>query len=291
MRILITGAAGFIGHPLVEHLTQSHEVFGLSRRPSAPARSIQMDLSEGLDVAALPPRIDAVMHLAQSEHFREFPERADHIYAVNVESTFRLLEYARRAGASRFILASSGGIYGYAKEAVVESAEPHPPDFYLRSKQLAEILLFAYERYFTPIAVRPFFAYGVGQRPIMFIPRLVKNVLAGNPITLNPPDGLLVNPIHVDDAVKAFSAALTADFSGAINVAGPEVLSLGQIVRIIGGYLGREPVTERVAEAPGNVVGDVTLMSRVLGPPAVPFSEGIVDLCRRAAEEMAAGGR
>jgi nucleoside-diphosphate-sugar epimerase len=291
MRILITGAAGFIGRPLVQQLVREHEVFGLSRKPSAPARSIQMDLSVGVDLRALPQRIDAVVHLAQSEYFREFPERADHIYAVNVESVFRLLEYARQAGASRFVLASSGGIYGYAKEAVIESAEPHPPDFYLRSKQLAEVLLFAYDRFFTTIAVRPFFVYGVGQRPTMFIPRLVRNVLLGRPITLSPPDGLLVNPIHVDDAVKAFSTSLTADFAGPINVAGPDVVSLGQIVRMIGGYLDREPVTERVADAPGNVVGDVTLMSRILGPPTVRFNQGVVDLCREAAAEPATEGR
>jgi UDP-glucose 4-epimerase len=105
MRILVTGAAGFIGRRLVQNLTRQHEVFGLSRRPSSPAQSIQMDLSVGVDTAALPQRIDVVVHLAQSEYFREFPERADHIFAVNVESTFRLLEYARRAGASRFVLA------------------------------------------------------------------------------------------------------------------------------------------------------------------------------------------
>ena len=291
MRILISGAAGFIGRRLVQRLVPEHEVFGLSRRPSAPAQSIQMDLGVGLDVEALPQHVDVVLHLAQSEHFREFPERADHIYRVNVEATFRLLEYARRAGASRFVLASSGGIYGYAKEAVVESAEPRPPDFYLRSKQLAEILLFAYARYFTPIAVRPFFVYGVGQRSTMFIPRLVRNVLVGSAITLSAPDGLLVNPIHVDDAVAAFSAALTADFSGPINVAGPDVLSLGAIVRMIGQYLDREPVTERAADAPGNVVGDVTLMSAILGPPTVPFAKGVVDLCRQAAAELATEGR
>jgi nucleoside-diphosphate-sugar epimerase len=291
MRILISGAAGFIGHRLVLRLSPEHDVFGLSRRPSAPAHSIQMDLSAGLDLEALPRQIDVVVHLAQSEHFREFPERADHIYAVNVESTFRLLEYARRAGASRFVLASSGGIYGYAEEALTESAEPRPPDFYLRSKQLAEILLFAYERDLTAIAVRPFFVYGVGQRPTMFIPRLVRNVLLGRPITLSPPDGLLVNPIHVDDAVRAFAASLTADFSGPINIAGPDVFSLGEIARLIGRYLDREPVTERAAAAPGNVVGDITLMSRMLGAPRVTFSDGVVELCREAAAEPAAGGR
>jgi UDP-glucose 4-epimerase len=291
MRVLVTGASGFVGRRVVARLAREHEVFGLSRKPSPASHSIQMDLSLALEVAALPERIDAVVHLAQSEHYRDFPERADHIYAVNVESTFRLLDYARRAGATRFILASSGGVYGYAKDALTEAAPLRPPDFYLRSKLLAEILLSGYDQFFAGIAVRPFFIYGEGQRPTMFIPRLVRNVLLGRPITLSPPDGLLVNPIHVSDAAGALVSALTADLSGPVNIAGPDVLSLGEVVRTIGRHLDREPLTERAADAPGNVVGDVTLMSRVLGPPTVAFSEGVLEVCREAAAELATEGR
>jgi UDP-glucose 4-epimerase len=284
MRVLVTGAGGFIGRHLVAHLEGEHEVLGLVRKSSSRPGSIQVDLSRRLDESRLPDRIDAVVHLAQSEHYRQFPERAADIYAVNVDSTFALLEYARKAGATRFVLASSGGVYGYSREPLTEDAALDPPDFYLASKQLCEVLLFAYRRFLTVIAVRPFFVYGAGQRPAMFIPRLVHNILAGKAITLSPPDGLRVNPIHVTDAVRAFAATLTADFAGAVNLAGPDVLTLGEIVRIIGKQLDRTPVIERVAEAPGDVLADIGLMSRVLGPPSVPFERGIVEVCREAAE-------
>jgi len=290
MRILITGAAGFIGRSLVQRLGQAHEVFGIVRSRSSEAGAIRMDLSMGVDVSALPERIDSVVHLAQSEHYREFPDRAKDIYAVNVESTFHLLEYARTAQATRFILASSGGIYGYRPEALTESTQPNPPDFYLASKQVAETLLFAYKRFFTVIAVRPFFVYGEGQRPAMFIPRLVRNVILGNPITLSSPDGLLVNPVHVSDAVNAFAATLTADYSGPINLAGPDVISLGEIVRMIGVELGRTPVIERVTDAPGNVIADLGLMSRILGPPRARFYNGVAEVCREVAARLASEG-
>jgi UDP-glucose 4-epimerase len=287
MRIVITGASGFVGRRLVDLLGSEHEVYGLSRTETSRRRSIQIDLSADFDLGLLPDKVDAVVHLAQSELYRDFPERAGHIYSVNVASTFRLLDYARRGGARRFVLASSGGVYGYANGAVTESSAMRPPDFYLRTKQLAEILLSGYESFFVTVALRPFFVYGLGQRPTMFIPRLVRNVLHGNPITVSPPDGLLVNPIHVTDAVRAFAHALTVDFSGAVNVAGPDVLSLGEIVRMIARQLNREPVIEKVAESPGNVVGDVSLMSRVLGAPSVRFADGIVEVCSEAMAELA----
>jgi len=291
MRVLVTGAGGFIGRRLVARLAREHEVFELVRRPTGGANLIEMDLSRGVDGRALPSPVDAVVHLAQSEHYRDFPDRAADIYTVNVESTFRLLEYARAAGAKRFVLASSGGIYGYGREPLRESDVPSPPDFYLASKQLAEILLFAYDRFFSVIAVRPFFVYGEGQRATMFVPRLARNVLLGNPITLSPPDGLQVNPTHVSDAVDAFAAALGTDYSGPINVAGPDVLSLGEIVRIMAGQLGRNPVLQPVTDAPGDVVADLSLMVRVLGAPKVHFAEGVAEVCREVAAQPAIEGR
>ncbi len=290
MKILVSGATGFIGRRLVELLAPDHEVIGLSRSPGASPRSIAMDLSVGIDASRLPPRVDAVVHLAQSEHYREFPERAGHIYAVNVDSTFRLLEYARHAQARRFVLASSGGIYGYASEPLVESRAPQPPDFYLRTKHMAEVLLFSYAAYFAAIAVRPFFVYGAGQRTTMFIPRLARNVLAGRPITLSPPDGLDVNPIHVTDAARGFREALTADFAGPVNLAGRDVLTLGEVARLMGRQLDREPVLEHVASDQGNVVGDLALMTRVLGLPRIRFEDGVVEVCQEASAELARKG-
>jgi hypothetical protein len=60
---------------------------------------------------------------------------------------------------------------------------------------------------------------------------------------------------------------------------------------MIGRHLDREPVIQHVADAPGNVVGDLTLMSRILGPPTERFSHGVVEVCREAAAELAIEGR
>ena len=84
---------------------------------------------------------------------------------------------------------------------------------------------------------------------------------------------------------------MTADYSGPINVAGPDVLSLGEIVRMIGTQLGQMAVTKAVPDAPGNVIADLELMALVLGPPRVRFIDGVAEVCREAAAQLTIEGR
>ena len=128
-RILVTGASGFVGTRLVRLLARQHEVWALVRRPwQAPEGRVHVltqDLAADSWTADLPPRIDAVIHLAQSPHFREFPDRAADIYGVAAGTAMRLLDWASRAGATHFIVGSTGGLYGSSDKAVQES-DPLP---------------------------------------------------------------------------------------------------------------------------------------------------------------------
>jgi UDP-glucose 4-epimerase len=284
-RVLLTGAAGFIGGRLLRHLATAHEVFGLDRTPppdNLPAQGhwLDVDLVKPLDGAGLPAKLDAVVHLAQSRAYRDFPEGAADVFGVNVHGTFRLLEYARAAGAQRFIFTSSGGVYGTSYEKFVESDPVSPLNFYLSSKYAAELLLANYQRFFRTVVVRPFFVYGVGQNEGMLVPRLVRSVASGAPIVLQGPDGIRINPLHVSDAVAALSKALEIDGNHLVNIAGPEVLTMRQIGEIIGGHLGRRPVFEqRAADQPSHLVGDIGKMSELLVPPGVKFADGVKELC------------
>ena len=94
------------------------------------------------------------------------------------------------------------------------------------------------------IILRLFFVYGKMQRPIMLIPRLVANVKNSTSINLKGNNGILLNPIHVSDAVTSFLAALALKGSYKINVAGPEVVSLKQICEMIGEKAGVKPIFE-----------------------------------------------
>ena len=99
--ILITGYNGLIGDALVEQLQDKtlFQLYGISRSVNTKVSTFVLDLSTNWSDDILPKKIDLVIHLAQSEKFRDFPESANEVFHVNTLSTLKLLEYARKAGA------------------------------------------------------------------------------------------------------------------------------------------------------------------------------------------------
>lgn len=279
MRILVTGGTGFIGRNLLPTLAEGHEVFALTRGGPAEAGDvewIEQDLAKPLDSSALPRKIDAVVHLAQSKRYREFPEGAEDMFSINVESTFRLLEYARQAGASHFLFASTGGVYGSGEEALSEGDKLNPLNFYLSSKCSAEALVAGYRNSLVTVVFRFFFVYGPGQER-MLMPTLIDKTQAGEEIEIEGDPGLRINPIHVGDAVEAFPPALQLQRSDLFNVAGEETVAIGDLVREIGKAVGKEPrVRHTVDEPPGDLIGANQRMKDVLGvTPRISLAEGI----------------
>jgi UDP-glucose 4-epimerase len=279
MKIVVTGGTGFIGRHLLAELRERHEIVALTR--SEPPEELvdgvdwrEQDLREPL--RGLPDRIDGVVHLAQSLRYKEFPEGAADVYAVNVDSTFRLLEWARAASAGTFVLASTGGLYAYADAPVHEDDVVHPAGFYFRAKYAAELLVGAYADQLRPVVLRPFFVYGAGQRR-MLIARLAEQIAAGAEIVIDGDPGLRCNPLHVDDMVRVFEPALAGPLSGVVNVAGPEVVSMSELVAGLGRALGIEPVVRhRPGAAPGDLVAATQRMREGLGVTArVGMAEGL----------------
>jgi len=282
-RCFITGATGLIGKQVLSNLKETWEVFGLVRKPeengSGHLRAISCDLAKDWSTDAFPDRVEAVIHLAQSQHYREFPAQSDDIFRVNVSSTHRLLDYAHRAHAETFVLASSGGIYGYGDEPFQEESPISGRGdlgFYLGTKLCSEILADAYTSFMNVIILRFFFVYGPGQRNDRLVPRLITAVKEESPIVLYGEDGMKMNPIYVMDAANAVCRALELRGSHKINVAGFEVKTLKEIGRQIGAVLGREPIFDiQRQNQPHHLVGATQKMCRLLGQPQVRFEKGI----------------
>jgi UDP-glucose 4-epimerase len=227
----------------------------------------------------LPATADAVIYLAQSERFRDFPDGATDMFAVNTAGAAQMLEYARRSGCRTFVYASTGGVYAPRSAAVDEEAPLAPTSslgFYAATKLAAEQLAQQYSALFDVVVLRFFFVYGRGQQSHMLVPRLIASVREGRSIQLAGNDGIRINPTHVDDAVCAVTAALDKRTRGTVNVAGPEVVSLRALAGIIGEAVGREPVfAVKPDQAPRDLVADTTRMASQLVAPAIAPRDGI----------------
>ena len=280
--LLLTGASGFVGSRAVETLAATFDVVATVRGDGArPDRKVpgvewlELDLSAPMRRWSLPEKVDAILHLAVSRRHREFPSSAREQFTVNVASTAELLDYALSAGASRFVLASTGSVYGASQQPGAESHAVFPADYYSATKAAAEKLLAPYDQHFGSCALRLYFPYGPGQKGRL-LPSLVDRVAAGQPIQLQGDDGMVIAPTFVDDVVDVLGQALREDWTGPVNVAGAEALSLRDIGLRIAAVIGREARFERVDGAAPHLVPDLgRLAERVDLTRFVPFDEGI----------------
>src|SRR5688500_16952938 len=145
MKVLVTGATGFVGHHLARALAaEGHSVRALVR-PKKLARRLTgagIDVVEGQltsadDVSNAAKGCDAIYHLAAS--FRHVAHSDDDCWRVNVGGTLNVLAAARANGCSRIVHCSTGGVHGHIEEPPAdETYRFHPGDVYQRTKLEAE---------------------------------------------------------------------------------------------------------------------------------------------------------
>ncbi len=289
-KILITGAGGFVGKRLTAKLAElGHDIFALiKKKPYGDDKSffkhysiktISYDL-KNFKVNRLPSEIDTIFTLAQHSDFRDFPSEAVSTFQVNTSANLSILKWAVEKKVKRFIHASSGGIYGGKKEKVLVETDSLNVDrqlgFYLSSKLCSEILFQNFFDFFeSSIILRPFFIYGPGQKSDMFIARLIRSIEESRGIELKGRNGLKVNPIFVDDAVDAFASSLDLIGNHTINLAGPDILSLKEIVELLGRLLGKKPLYNYEEGEPTNYVADIRRFKSLLIGELTSFEDGI----------------
>lgn len=291
---LVTGAGGLLGAAVVRQLATSDDVVAVYRPGSmgssassgdtvvAPGSSdisrIELDLST-LDSAPRIPACETVVHLAQSPHYRSFPDAAMDVFDVNVRSTQQLLNQAVRNGAKRFVFASTGSVYAPNHVAMTESApiaDMWSQGHYAASKRASELMCSAYSKHLTVVILRFFFIYGPGQKSSMLVPRLMENVQNAKPLTLQGENGFCLNPVYVDDAARAVATACKMTSSDVINVAGPDVVTFRELGELVGSAVGVPAQFAHDAQVkPAHCIASISHMEALLGRPEVPLSDGL----------------
>jgi nucleoside-diphosphate-sugar epimerase len=282
-KIFITGANGFVGRNLIQAINGKFEIIAYDI--IIPGKKF----SEGIEW--LPPNdlndnlleerlreCDTIVHLAQSPYYREFPEKAKDIFDTNVHFVLQLFDAARTVGLKNIILFSSGGIYGNSNNSFHELEQPNPIDFYLATKAMSEFIAKKYREFMAVHILRPFFIYGPGQKNKL-IPILIERIKEGKEVFINGlSDGGRINPVFIDDVVSAVTELLEmSDVSSTVNLAGPDILSVRQIIDIISQALGRKPIVVRKPEEEELfMIGDIARVKNQLpSVKLVSFYDGI----------------
>jgi UDP-glucuronate 4-epimerase len=275
MRVLVTGAAGFIGSHVVEALAKrGHSVHGLDaftdaydvarKRANRDEIADQLvgftecDLAcDSLDTAV--GQADVIVHLAAIPGVRgSWGSAFDGYVRTNIVGTQRLLEAATNVGVRSVVFGSSSSVYGETGSAVVDESWPqHPISPYGVTKSAAEALCGAYasSHQLSAITLRFFPVYGPRQRPDMAIARALDAVRGGPPFRLHG-DGTQRRAFtFVGDVVRAVVAACEADLTRgmlALNISSGTDNSVREMLATVEAVMGTPVPVVVGAQQPGD---------------------------------------
>jgi len=274
MNTLVTGAAGFIGSHLCEHLLAAGDtVRAVDTFTDYYARAVkernllastghprftfaEVDLaSDALD--ELLDGVEVVFHLAGQPGVRpSWGREFDHYTRHNIQATQRLLEAVRGLPLRKFVYASSSSIYGDAETLPTsEWTVPRPISPYGVTKLAAEHLCELYRTGFhIPTAsLRLFTVYGPRQRPDMAFHRLLRAALTGRGFELYGDGTQTRDFTFVEDVVVAMRRAAISGWCGVANIGGGARISMNDVLAIVERVTGG-PVH---VQATGTKRGDV----------------------------------
>ncbi|MBX9268147.1 NAD-dependent 4,6-dehydratase LegB [Chromobacterium violaceum] len=260
-KVLVTGADGFIGSHLVEHLVRqgadvrafvyynSFNSWGwLDQSPEDIRRSLDVfagDIRDPHGVRTAMQGCDVVLHLAALIAIPYSYHSPDTYIDTNVKGTLNVVQAARELGVERVVHTSTSEVYGTARFVPITEAHPlQGQSPYSASKigadQIAQSFFLSFE---TPVTtIRPFNTYGPRQSARAVIPTIITQIASGM-------DEIKLGAIHptrdfnfVQDTVRGFCAVAECDaaLGKVINVGSNYEISIGDTARLIAELMGRD---------------------------------------------------
>lgn len=305
-RILVTGAAGFIGAALCRKLLdKGYLVDGIDNLNDYYDVSLKQDRLKTLrkdprftfkrgdlaDPTALKDKgYTTVVHLAAQAGVRYSLENPDAYLQSNLVGFHNVIEFARKSGIPRLVYASSSSVYGNQPGVLVEPHVQPPQSLYAATKRSNELVASTYSHLhgLNTIGLRFFTVYGPWGRPDMAPMLFSKAMLAGEPIKLFNSGSLFRDFTYIDDIVEGIQRVIEKPVvekqDRVFNIGRGEKMALGDFVRILSEELGVQPIIELAEMQPGDVYSthaDTTALQCHVGyAPKVSLQEGIREFVR-----------
>lgn len=253
-KILVTGAAGFVGFHLSHYLRyRGYEVLMLDiddRLDRVDYYNEQLTLDEEgklqlhradltRDIRDIPNDLDAIIHLAASPHVDYSYYYPAHVQHNNVLSTTRLMDLAAKRNIP-FILGSSVEVYGGAKSQPYQESDPYyPMSPYASSKVSCEVLLHTYIRCFglKGKIFRLTNLYGPWQAPDRIIPRNICRICDQEPLDIQ--SNVVRDFLYIDDAIRAITTIMERGQDGHVyNISTGRGTSMSEVGSVLSALAG-----------------------------------------------------
>jgi UDP-glucuronate 4-epimerase len=306
MSILVTGAAGFLGSHLSERLVrEGHRVVGLDSfddfydraikeenltvlRAASTFSLVEGDIRDSAALDGVASDVTLVVHLAARAGVRPSIEDPQLYSSVNVDGTWKLLEWTQQRGIPHFVFASSSSVYGncdiapFREDIVVD----RPISPYAATKLAGELACHTYHHLhdLSVMALRFFTIYGPRQRPDLAIHKFARLLRDGHSIPMFGDGSTERDYTYVDDILQGVLASIALlrrsdPLFEIVNLGESRTVSLREMIHVLGEEMGVEPVIDQQEMQPGDVertYADVSKARELLGyEPSVEFRDGV----------------
>ncbi len=291
-RILVTGAAGFIGFHLSRALKkEGHFVFGMDNfnnyyNPQLKHDRANILATDGITVATQDIgdkeiiahyirqyQISHVVHLAAQAGVRYSITHPEAYIKTNIEGFLHILEACRQAPGIRLVYASSSSVYGCNEKIPfsIHDATDKPANMYAVSKKTKELMATSYYHLYglASVGLRFFTVYGPWGRPDMAYFSFTKDICEGIPINLYNGGAMQRDFTYIDDVVVAICKSLdVASGCHLFNIGNNHPESVETLVALIERYTGRKAIKNMLPKPVGEIettYADITESQNILG--------------------------
>jgi dTDP-glucose 4,6-dehydratase len=292
MRLLVTGAAGFIGSTYVRLVQDEHEVVVLDKLTYAGRRENLPEGTKLIEGAIEDPHVvreamqgvDAVVNFAAESHVDRSIDDQEAFARTHVVGTGTLLDAARDLGIERYLQVSTDEVYGSIDSGSFTETSPLDPSSpYSATKAAGDLLVSAHFHTYGIDAsiVRGSNNYGPRQYPEKLIPLIVLNAIHGDSLPVYGDGRQVRNWLYVEDFCRGIHTVLAKGKAGeAYNVGGPdECENIDVVKRVIELTGGDESLIEYVTDRPGHdrrySLSSAKLREELGWEAQVHFAEGL----------------